>query len=123
MILTPLAAAVVTTFANGDSETVVDLRDGFIFFNEDDASINLPDGQTVTSASMEISTEPTLHAAHQRIDLYTMPRVWNPAANNQLTSFSDITAFEYESESAEALPVTLKTDGYVTDFENGKRTF
>ena len=123
MILTPLAAAVVTTFANGDSETVVDLRDGFIFFNEDDASINLPDGQTVTSASMEISTEPTLHAAHQRIDLYTMPRVWNPAANNQLTSFSDITAFEYESESAEALPVTLKTDGYVTDFEGTSSNF
>jgi hypothetical protein len=123
MILTPLAAAVVTTFANGNSNAIVDLRDGSIFFDDVDASIDLPDGQTVTAASMQISTEPSLHAAHQRIDLYTMPRVWNPAQNNQLTSFSDASAFEFESESAEALPVTLKTDGFVTDFEGTTANF
>ena len=83
MVLAPFAgAANVTTFANQESEADIEMRDGTAFLNLDDGSIDLPSGETITSASMDISVNMLEHAAHQRIDIETMPRVWNPSKNN-----------------------------------------
>ena len=117
MVLAPFAgAANVTTFANQDSEADIEMRDGTAFLNRDDGSIDLPSGDTVTSASMDLSVNMLEHAAHQRIDTDTMSRVWNPNYNNQLTKFSNESHFTYEDGST-ATPVSLTAEGYLTDFE------
>ena len=69
MLLAPLAAANVTNFANGTGEAEIDIRDGNPLVNINDGAINLPDGETVTGATMTISTSMVEHAAQSRIDL------------------------------------------------------
>ena len=117
MVLAPFAgAANVTTFANQDAEADIEMRDGTPFLDRDSGSIDLPAGDTVTSASMDISVNMLEHAAHQRIDTETMSRVWNPSYNNQLTKFSNQSHFTFE-DGATATPVSLTAEGYLTDFE------
>ena len=61
MLLTPLAgAADVTTFTNGANEVSVEVRDSPEYTNNDDGTITLPSGDTVTSASMVIATDLSL---------------------------------------------------------------
>jgi hypothetical protein len=62
------------------------------------------------------------HSAHTRIDLETMPRVWNPMFNNQLTKFSNTSHFIYE-EGSNAVPVKLKAEAFLTDFEETESDF
>lgn len=116
MILAPLASANVTTFSDGSSSVDVEIRDGGDLQNLVDGNINLPDGETVTSATMKVSTTMVEHGAQVRIDTETMPRVWNPAYNNQLTNFSDQSMFVIE-DGTEATPVSLAAEGFLTDFE------
>jgi hypothetical protein len=65
---------------------------------------------------MTISTDMLDHASHSRVDLDTMPRVWNPMYNNQLTKFSNETHFVYE-DGSNSVPVSLKFEGFLIDFE------
>ena len=117
MLLAPFAgAASVTTFANSDADADIEMRDGSPFSNLDDGSINLPATDTVTSASLDISVNMVEHASHQRIDTDTMPRVWNPNYNNQLTKFSNASHFTFE-DGATATAVSLTAEGVLTDFE------
>ncbi|MGY8698690.1 MAG: hypothetical protein ACKVHC_03195, partial [Candidatus Poseidoniales archaeon] len=79
MILAPFAAAAnVTTFGNGNETADIELRDGTPFVDTDSGTIHLPASETVTSASLDISTSMIEHSAQTRVDLETMPRVWNP---------------------------------------------
>jgi hypothetical protein len=116
MLLAPFASANVTTFSDGSSSVEIEIRDGNDLANLVDGNINLPDGETVTSASMRVSTSMVEHGAQVRVDLDTMPRVWNPQYNNQLTEFSDEDLFTFE-DGTEATPVSLAAEGYLTDFE------
>ena len=116
MLLAPFASANVTTFSDGSSSVEIEIRDGNALANLVDGNINLPDGETVTSASMRVSTSMVEHGAQVRVDLDTMPRVWNPNYNNQLTEFSDEALFRYE-DGTQATPVSLAAEGYLTDFE------
>jgi len=123
MVLAPFAAAAnVTTFGNGNATTDIDLRDGTAFVDTNSGTIHLPAAETVTSASLDISTNMIEHSAHTRVDLETMPRVWNPMFNNQLTKFSNATHFIYE-EGSNAVPVRLKAEGFLTDFEETEADF
>jgi hypothetical protein len=115
MLLAPFAAAAnVSTFGDGDATDEIELRDGSPFVDE--GMIHLPASETVTSASVDLSTSMLEHTAHTRIDLETMPRVWNPMYNNQLTKFSNVADFTYE-DGSNAVPVELKSEGFLTDFE------
>ena len=123
MILAPFAAAAnVNTFGNGNSTADIELRDGSAFINGDSGAIHLPAAETVTSASMDISTEVFEHSAHSRVDLETMNRVWNPMFNGNTTQFSNIGAFQIE-DGSNAIPVQLDTDGFLTDFEEDPSGF
>ena len=123
MVLAPFAAAAnVTTFGNGNSTTDIELRDGTAFVDVNSGTIDLPASETVTSASMDISTSMVEHSAHTRVDIETMPRVWNPMFNNQLTKFSNASHFIYE-EGSNAVPVKLKAEGFLTDFEETSAGF
>jgi len=123
MILAPFASAAnVTTFANGNPTTDIVLRDGTAFVDTDSGSIHLPASETVTSASMDISTNMLEHSAYTNVNLETMPRVWNPMFNNQLTKFSNVSDFIYE-EGSNAVPVKLKAEAFLTDFEETEAGF
>ena len=122
MLLAPFASANVTTFADGSSEVDIEIRDGNDLENLVDGAINLPDGETVTGASMIVSTSMIGHGAHSRIDAETDVgsgpgvRVWNPDYNNLLTDFSDESLFQYE-DGTQATAVSLVSEGFLTDFE------
>lgn len=116
MLFAPLAAASVNTFANGDSQVDIELRDGTAYLNLVDGVVDLPAGDTVTGASLKIASNMVEHSSSARIDVDTMSRVWNPDYNNQLTIFSNIDDFQIE-EGSQATPVQLKSDGFLTDFE------
>ncbi|NCG43410.1 MAG: hypothetical protein GWO84_07735, partial [Euryarchaeota archaeon] len=123
MLFAPLAASsTVTTFANGDSEVDVELRDGSEYLNLVDGIVDIPAGETVTGASLKIATNMIEHSSQARIDVDTIPRVWNPAYNNQLTIFSNIDDFQIE-DGSQATPVSLKSDGFLTDFEGTEAGF
>ena len=123
MILAPFAAAAnVTTFGNGDATADIVLRDGTAFVDDESGTIHLPASETVTNASFDISTSMLEHSAQSRVDLETMARVWNPMYNNQLTKFSNVSEFVYE-EGINSVPVKLKSEGFLTDFEETKAGF
>ena len=123
MILTPLAsAASVTDFSSGTNEVDVVLNDASMFTNTVNGSIDLPAGESITSASMAINSDPAIHGAHTRIDIETMPRVWNPNFNGQKTAFSKADDFQYEDGSV-STPVSLKAEGILTDFESDMAGF
>ena len=71
---------------------------------------------------MIVSTSMVEHGSHSRIDLETTQRVWNPQYNNQLTEFSDESLFQYE-DGTQATPVSLVSEGFLTDFEGTSAGF
>ena len=123
MVLTPLASgASITNFSSGESEVDVLLNDATTYSDNVDGSIDLPLSESITSASMALSSDPAIHGAHTRIDIETMPRVWNPNYNGQTTSFSKAEDFQFEDGSI-STPVSLKAEGILTDFESDMAGF
>ena len=123
MILTPLAGAInVTTFSDGASETEIEIRDARDWTNTEDGSIQIPATDTVTGATMSIGTDMAEHQANVRIDVDTMPRVWNPLYNGQLTQFSSKGDFKFE-EGTTSTAVELTSNGILSDFEGTRGGF
>ena len=126
MLLAPFASANVTTFADGNESVDIEIRDGNVLQNLVDGVIELPDGETVTGATLNIHTHAVEHGHQSRIDTETLvsnvPRVWNPDYNNQLTEFSDKSLFQYEANN-QATPLSLISEGFLTDFEGTSAGF
>lgn len=123
LLLMPLAGAInVTTFENGESEAMADVRDAATWMDTEDAQISLPAGQTITGASMTIGTAMAEHDSVVRIDTETLPKTWSPDANGQLTAFSAKNDFLFEQGSS-AVPVRLNSNGFLTDFEGTTKNF
>jgi hypothetical protein len=119
MLVSPLAtAASVTTFSNGDSEILIEVRDESNFMNTVDGTITLPAGGTVTDASVKLSTGMATHQMQNTINSDTQLFVWDPAVNNQQTEYSNIDDFTYHEDS-----VGLVSGGYSTDFERNHGNF
>ena len=123
MVLTPLVSgASITDFSSGSDEVDIILNDASTYSDTVDGAVDLPHDESITSASMALSSDPAIHGAHTRIDLETMPRVWNPNYNGQKTSFSKAEEFQFEDGST-ATPVSLKAEGILTDFESDPAGF
>ena len=124
MVLMPLASGttLTTNFSSGSNEVEILLNDATSYSESVDGSIDLPLDQSITSASMAVGSEPAVHGAHTRIDIETMPRVWNPNYNGQTTSFSKAEEFQFEDGSV-STPVSLKAEGILTDFESDMAGF
>ena len=119
MLITPLAgAADVTTFSNGGSDVTVEVRDSAEYTNYEDGTISLPSGDTVTSASMKISTDMATHETFTSINSETAQYVWDPVYNNQQTEYSTLTDFTYHEDT-----VQLVSGGFSTDFERSESSF
>jgi len=109
---TTVAAVSVTTFGNGQSSVSIEIRDTLTYSNTVDGAVDLPAGETVTSASMKVSTTTTTHQQHVRFDSSTTQWIWDPSVNNQQTAYSTMTDFTYTEPS-----LRLVSNGYSTDFE------
>ena len=79
MILTPFAAAsTVTTFSDGSSEVVIEFKDGVNTENTTDGGFFVPNGETITSASVDIASTPMLYStgsSSKDVNRYS----WDPA--------------------------------------------
>ena len=113
MLISPLAgAASITTFGSNATDVIVEVRDGPDYTNSVDGVVTVPSGDTVTSASVKISTDMATHQAYSSINAETAEFVWDPAYNNQQTEYSTLSDFTYQEET-----VKLVSGGLSTDFE------
>ena len=68
MILTPFAAATsISTFSDGSSEVVVEFKDGVNTVNTTEGGFSVPSDETITSASLDISTNPVIMSGNTRV--------------------------------------------------------
>ena len=118
MILTPFAAAsTVTTFSDGSSEVVVEFKDGVNSINNTDGGFFVPTNETITHASVNISTSVLTQSSNNRVGIESGLGIWNPTLNNGATSFSNASRFVYEDNNQNPLPLALSSPSFVTDFE------
>ena len=107
-------AATISTFANGNSEVDVELRNQGIWGDDLTAGISMPAGETVNSAGLIVGTDYAEHNDTQVIDssLVANGEIWNPMYNGGMTQFSSSSDFTYNEEY-----LKLISQGYNADFE------
>ena len=107
-------AATISTFASGDSEVDVDLRDQGSWGDDLTAGISMPAGETVNAAGLIVGTNYAVHDDVQAIDssLVANGEIWNPIYNGGMTQYSSNNDFTFEDESLQ-----LTSMGYNADFE------
>ena len=88
----------IRTFSNGDSEVTVEVRDSPDYTNIFDGTVGQASGDTVTSATVKVSTDFALHEA-QTINGETAQYAWDPFYNIGQTEFSNQNDFTYTDES------------------------
>ena len=107
-------AATISTFANGDSEVDIELRDQGAWGDDFSAGISMPAGETVNAAGFIVGTDYAEHNDVQTIDssLVAGGEIWNPINNGGMTQFSSGSDFTVSEQYLE-----LTSQGYNADFE------
>ena len=122
MILTPLAAAsTVTTFSDGSSEVVIEFKDGYSLTNTTDGGFYLGSGETITSATVNISSDPLLHHTsngYAGIQSFS----WDSSINNGATTFDNVSKFAFNKDTLQN-SVQFHSELLVTDFESNDGGF
>ena len=121
MILTPFAAAsTVTTFSDGSSEVVIEFKDGVNSENITDGGFYLPSDETITSASIDIITDPMMYSTDNG-DSEFVNYNWDSTQNNGATDFDDLASFSFGNSGTHF--VSLSSESYITDFESNESGF
>ena len=116
MILTPFAAAsTVTSFSDGSSEVVIEFKDGFNTVNNTDGGFYVPSDETITSASIDIVSDPMLYSTNQG-ENGLVSYSWDSTLNNGATDFDDLAKFSF-SQFRSINSTFLSSESYTTDFE------
>ena len=127
---TTATAASVTLFSDGNASVVVELRDPGNYQDDLTGAISLPEGETITSASFNVSTGFATHDDFITYDQSIMPigggGIWDPRYNNGLTTYSDANCHHPTnlmdcSFSAEEDYLALSALGYSAEFETGEQ--
>ena len=119
MLISPMAgAASVTTFSGGESEVTIEVRDSPDYTNIVDGTVNLPAGDTVTGATVRVSTDMATHETYTTINGETAQFVWDPTYNIGQTEYSNEDDFTISEDS-----VKLIGTGFTTDFEGTRAGF
>ena len=107
-------AATISTFANGDSEVDVELREQGTWGDDLTAGISMPAGETVNAAGFIVGTDYAEHDDVQVIDssLVANGEIWNPLYNGGMTQFSSGIDFTVDQEY-----LKLTSQGFNADFE------
>nr|MBC8518757.1 hypothetical protein [Euryarchaeota archaeon] len=128
MILsTTASAASVTTFSDGSASVDVELRDLGNYQNSLDGAISLPDGETITSASLNVSTGFAMHDDFVTYDQSLMPQgaggIWDARYNSGLTTYDDANCHAADPSNcpftSTAPSLSLTSQGYNADWETG----
>ncbi|MEC7255168.1 MAG: hypothetical protein VXV76_01005 [Candidatus Thermoplasmatota archaeon] len=116
MILTPFAtASTVTTFSDGSSEVVIEFKDGYSLENNSDGGFFLGSGETITSATVNISSSPMKH--HSSVGYSgIVSKNWDNSTNNGDTSFDDASKFIFNKNTVQNT-VQFTSESFLTDFE------
>ena len=127
---TTVAATSVTSFSDGSTNVVVELRDPGNYQDGLSGAISLPEGETITSASLNVSTGFATHDDFITYDQSIMPpgggSIWDPRYNNGLTTYSDANCHHPTnimdcSFSAEEEFLALSAMGHNAEFETGEQ--
>jgi len=110
-------AATVNTFASGDSDVTVELRNQGVWADDLSAGIALPAGETVNSAGLIVGTDYAEHDSFDRVDSSLMDYIWDPTYNTGLTQYSTQNDFTYGEDY-----IKLTSLGYNADFEGFENT-
>ena len=107
-------AATISTFANGNSEVDVELRNQGTWGDDLTAGISMPAGETVNAAGFVVGTDYAEHDDVQTIDssLVANGEIWNPLYNGGMTQYSSSIDFTVNEEY-----LKLTSQGYNADFE------
>jgi len=107
-------AATISTFADGNSEVDVELRNQGVWGDDLSAGISMPAGETVNAAGFIVGTDYAEHDDVQTIDssLVANGEIWNPLYNGGMTQFSASIDFTVDQEY-----LKLTSQGYNADFE------
>ena len=108
-------AATISTFANGNSEVDIELRNQGTWGDDLTAGISMPAGETVNAAGFIVGTDFATHSDVQTIDssLVANGEIWNPIYNGGMTQFSSSSDFTVAEEFLQ-----LTSQGYNADFES-----
>ena len=116
MILTPFAAAsTVTTFSDGSSEVVIEFKDGFNSVNNTDGGFYLGSDETITAATVNVSSQPMLHSTsngYSGLQSFS----WDSTTNNGATTFDNVSNFVFNKDTLQN-SVQFNSESLVTDFE------
>jgi len=124
---TTAAAANVSTFADSSTSVDVDLRDPSNYENSMSGAISLPEGETITSAQVNISTTMAVHDDYTTYDQSVMPQgaggIWDARYNSGLTTYSDSNCHNQNpidcSFTSTSPSLALTSKGFNADFEIG----
>ncbi len=127
VLSTTAAAANVTTFSDGTTTVDVELRDPGNYENRMDGAISLPAGETITSASLNVTTGMALHDDYVTYDQSIMPAqagsIWDARYNSGLTTYNDANC--HSSDPSDCIftstedYLALRSKGFNADFESG----
>ena len=124
MVMMPFAAATsINTFDDGSTEVVVQFKDGVNVVNTSQGGFSVPSDETITSASLQVSTQPLISDGFTRVGVESGLPIWDPMLNNQATSFDDITNFTYQDSSGAPVPLRFSSESMITDFETDESNF
>ncbi|HIO57459.1 MAG TPA: hypothetical protein EYN30_02145, partial [Candidatus Poseidoniales archaeon] len=130
MILSTTAgAASVTTFSDGAASVEVELREPGNFMDSMTGAISLPEGETITSASVNVSTGFAMHNDFTTYDQSLMPPggggIWDARYNSGLTTYNDANCHSANpmdcSFSSTSPTLSLTSKGFNADFETGSQ--
>jgi hypothetical protein len=124
---TTAAAANVSTFADSSLSVEVDIRNPSNYEDLMSGAISLPEGETITSAQMNISTTMATHADYTTYDQSVMPSgaggIWDARYNSGLTTYSDANCHASNpidcSFTSTSPGLALTSKGFNADFEIG----
>ena len=110
-------AATISTFADGNTEVDVELRDQGTWNDDLSGGISMPAGETVNAAGLIVGTAHSEHNDVQVIDssLVANGEIWNPIYNGGMTQYSASADFTVDEESLQ-----LTSLGYGADFESSR---
>ena len=123
---TVVHAATVNTFANAATDVKVELRGPGSYLDSYTGRIILPEGETVTSATVEVQNDFATLAFHRAYDYTVQSNIWDARFNNMLSYSSsgchqtqifncDFTTTEDE--------LALTSEGFNADFETSADGF
>ena len=103
-------------------QVIVQFKDGVNTVNTSEGGFNLPSDETITSASLQVSTNPLITDGFSRVGVESGLPIWDPLLNNQATSFDDITNFSYKDSNGAPVPLQFSSESMITDFETDEST-